>query len=428
MKPGDKFQITLKDNSKKEGLVMPSRDKSILVLKLKSGYNLGIKKTKIKSKKKLKNTTKKQKTKKITQNKKLKKITILHTGGTIASKVDYTTGGVISKFTPEEILKMFPELKSIANISSRLIANMWSHDLRFYHYNKLAKEVQKEVKKGAKGVIITLGTDTMQYLTSALSFILEDINIPVIITGAQRSSDRGSTDGGINLIAASNFITKTNFVGVAVCMHADTNDNLCNITHGCKVRKMHTSRRDAFRPINVKPIAQVDPKGNIKYLSTYTKTHKNKLKLKLFKENIKTGILKIHTNMWPEQFKAYKNFKGLIIEGTGLGHTPGEVMDKATSSHKTIFNELKKLSKTCTVAMASQCIYGRVDMNIYTKGVKLQEIGVIGNLCDMTPETAFIKLSWLLSNYKKKEIKGLFETNLRGELTPKTKFTEKFLQ
>ncbi len=429
MKTGDYIQVVLKSGVVHTGLVIPGKDNKYISLKLESGYNVGILKSDIKSTKQLtKPKQQKQEQKIQTQKQGLKKITILHTGGTIVSKVNYATGGVISKFTPQDILNMFPELREIANVDSRLVANMWSDDARFYHYNKLAKEVEKEVKKGVAGIIIGSGTDTMHYTSAALSFILENINIPVLIVGAQRSSDRGSSDAGINLIAAANFITKTNFAGVAICMHSDANDNECWILNGCKVRKMHTSRRDAFRPININPIASVDQKGNIHYLSDYQKQHSSKLKLKLFNEKIKVGILKIHTNMYPEQFRAYKGFKGLVLEATGLGHTPGDFIDASTKIHKQIVNELKNLAKKSVVAMSSQCIYGRINMNVYSKGIMLQELGIIGNLCDMTPETSFIKLSWLLSNYKKREdIKKLFETNLRGEISSKSNYEDKFI-
>jgi len=426
-KIGDQIDILTKSGGKYIGLFIPSHNKNIISIKLDSGYNIGINKTKIKKIKLLKKSKQvKLKTKKITKNQQLKNITILHTGGTIASQVDYNTGGVISKFTPEEIVAMFPELEQIVNIDSKLIAEMWSDDARFYHYNKLAKEIQKQIKKGIDGIIITSGTDTLHYTSAALTFILENINIPVLIVGAQRSSDRGSSDAGMNLICAAQFISKTNFVGIASCLHSTSSDNSCDIIHGCKVRKMHTSRRDAFKSINTEPVAIVNNKGQINYLSNYTKKHNQELKLRLFKENLKVGLLKIHTNMYPEQFSVYKNFKGLVIEGTGLGHTPGDVIDDSTRIHKNIINEIKKLLKSTTIAMASQCIYGRINMNVYSKGRILKELGIIGDQLDMTPETSFIKLAWLLSNYKKQEVKILFHENLRGELTKRILYKEDF--
>ncbi|MEK6916569.1 MAG: Glu-tRNA(Gln) amidotransferase subunit GatD, partial [Nanoarchaeota archaeon] len=259
-KSGDKVEVTTSDKTFK-GVVMPSPELSktdSLILKLANGYNMGIAKSKIKKVKILKQYKNiKEKKRKSPVKEKLPIISILHTGGTIASKVDYQTGGVISRFTPEEIVSQFPELRDIANIRSRLIRNMWSEDIRFAHYNLIAKEIQKEAKKGVAGIIITHGTDTLHYSSAALSFMLGNLGIPVILVGAQRSSDRGSTDAGMNLICAANFIIKTDFSGVAICMHGSISDNFCNILPATKSRKLHTSRRDAFKPVNDTLIAKV---------------------------------------------------------------------------------------------------------------------------------------------------------------------------
>ena len=183
-----------------KGKIMPSTDKNIITIKLDSGYNIGIKKQKIKSiiiEKKYK--IKKQMTKKIPIKKNLPTISILHTGGTIASKIDYETGAVIAKFTPEELIEMVPELKDIANIKCKFVANIQSESMRFPHYNLIAKAIEKEIKETKpKGIIITHGTDTLHYTSAALSFILENLPIPVILVGAQRSSDRGSSDAPMN--------------------------------------------------------------------------------------------------------------------------------------------------------------------------------------------------------------------------------------
>ena len=304
---GDLVKIETKEETF-EGVLMPE-EKGVVVVKLRSGYNIGIDKSKIKKisitekRKELKSTTLQ-----LDQNKSLPKISILHTGGTIASKVDYETGGVISRFTPEEIISMFPELKNIAQLSSRLVRNMWSDDMRFAHYNILAKEIEKEVKSGADGIIITHGTDTLHYTGAALSFALENLPIPVILVGAQRSSDRASSDAGMNLICASEFIAKTDFAGVVLCMHDKTSDSKCAILPGVKCRKMHSSRRDAFKAINTTSIATVDSDSRkIDFLRTdYNKKDKNrKLQLKLFDEKLKVGLLKIHTNMYSSEFKSY---------------------------------------------------------------------------------------------------------------------------
>ena len=279
-KTGDSVVVETKDK-KLNGILMPVPDseKDTIILKLESGYNIGIDKKNVRAIKLVKSPVeKKQKSAEIKTNKKLPTISILHTGGTIASKVDYKTGGVIAKFSANEIIDMFPELKKIANIKSRKIASMQSEMMRFVHYNLMAKEVENEIKSGTDGIIITHGTDTMHYTSAALSFILDDLPVPVILVGSQRSSDRGSSDAGLNLISACYFIANSDFADVAICMHENLNDESCLILPALKTRKMHTSRRDAFRPINTTPIVRVN--FNFKNISFLNKNNNKKEKRK----------------------------------------------------------------------------------------------------------------------------------------------------
>ena len=416
---GDYVEISTKDE-KFKGCLIPSTNKDIYVLKLDSGYNIGINKNKIKKIIRLKKfSAKKENIGKIVQKKNLRTISILHTGGTLASRVSYETGAVSAKFTAEEILAMFPELKEIANVHSHLVSNMFSEDLRFSHYNLIAKAVQKEVEKGVHGIIITHGTDTMHYTAAALSFILQDLNIPVILVGAQRSSDRGSSDSGLNLLCAANFIVKTNFSGVAICMHESMSDENCLILPGLKTRKLHSSRRDAFKAVNTLPIARVSKQGKVDFISSYEKRSSKKLKLKLINEKLKIGLLKSHPHMYANEIKTYSNFDGLVLEGTGLGHMPINKIDNLTKENEVIYNELSKLSKKIPIVMTTQALFGLVNMNVYSTGRKLLQAGILGNYTDLLAETAFIKLAWLLSNYNKTEVRGLVNKNLRGEINEK---------
>lgn len=431
-KPGDEVRIVTKDDTF-SGVLMPTPDyqEGIVVLKLDSGYNIGIDKKSISrmellTRYKADKEEQKQAEKK-DKHAKLPEITILHTGGTIASKVDYKTGGVISRYSPEELLALFPELKDIAWVHSRLIRNMWSEDMRFSHYNILAKEVMEEAKRGVAGVIITHGTDTLHYSSAALAFSLEDIGIPVILVGSQRSSDRGSSDAAMNLLNAAYFITAVQgkFSGVGICMHENMNDDSCLILPACKTRKMHTSRRDAFRPINALPLARVDYRqkmvSRLDSSSTQWSAGSKKPGLKLFKEDLKIGVLKAHTNMYASEFLAYKGFPGLVIESMGLGQVPINEIDELTKEHTKIKKALKTLVDSGTIVVfAPQTIYGRVHMDVYQTARDLQELGIIGHLSDMTPETTFIKLAWLLSNYPKEKAKELMLTNLRGELSDRS--------
>jgi glutamyl-tRNA(Gln) amidotransferase subunit D len=422
-KQGEQLEI-LTDTNEFKG-VFVKEDKEFLVLKLPNGYNIGVAKRRIKETKSVgkpkEHETKHEKEK---HNPKLPTIAILHTGGTIASKVDYSTGAVIAQFTDSEFLSLFPEIKEVANIKTKLIRNMQSEMMRFPHYNLIARAVAEEAESGVDGIILTQGTDTLHCTAAALAFTLEGIGIPVIIVGSQRSSDRGSTDAAMNVIAAASFIVNSDFSGVGICMHENNSDESCVILPACKTRKMHTSRRDAFRPINASPIASVNvEKKKIEFMaaSAYEKKDKKrKVALKLFNEKLKIGLVKCHIQMFASEILGYKDFDGLVVELLGIGHVPSMKVDEFTEENDRILQAIAELAKKMPVVGAPQTIYGRINMNVYTPGKQLLEAGVIGNYCDMTPETAFIKLAWLLSNHKKGEIKELFEKDLRGEISERS--------
>jgi len=423
------FGDTVKVHTKEqiyEGILLPRPeifDDNFTVIKLDNGYNIGIENKRIE---KIEVVSKYQKKKeerhKIEHKEGLPNISILHTGGTIASKVDYRSGGVVAAFSPEDIVSMFPELAEIANIDSELIANMWSDDLRFPHFKLIAKVIEKKLKEGVDGVIIGMGTDNLAVASAALAFIIEQTPIPIILVGAQRSSDRGSSDAAMNLICAAEFIAKTDFAGVAICMHEHSDDKTCAILPPTKTKKLHSSRRDAFKPVNDTIIARVDYNSRkIEFIKkSYNKKDKNrKLVIKPNMEE-KVGLLKITINMFPEQFEFFKGYKGLVIEGTGLGHTPGHVPNDLAKIHEKIFPAIKKvIDSGCVVVMTTTCVFGRVEMQVYSKGRDLLNLGVIPSE-DMLPETAFVKLAWLLGNYKKDEVKELIRKNLRGEISERS--------
>ncbi len=424
--PQDKVKIITKDKEI-EGILMPTESEDSVFIKLDSGYNIGIDKKTVKKIDILqKKVEKQQKKKAIKESKSLKKIAILHTGGTIASKVNYETGGVIAAFSAEDLLEMVPELATISNIETELVANMMSEDMRTSNYKKLAKAIKKHAESGADGIIIGHGTDTLAYTAAALSFIFESINIPVLLVGSQRSSDRGSTDSASNLICAAHFITQTDFAGVAVCMHHTSDDKTCAILPGTKTRKMHTSRRDAFKPINADPIALIDyEKGKISHqANNYPKKQKeSKIILKdKFDESV--GLLKTHPFMGDKIFEFFtKNYDAIILEATGLGQAPTNKGEE----HLKNYELLKKyIQKGGIVAVTSQCIYGRVHPDVYVNLRRLANIGCI--FCeDMLPETALIKLSWLLGNYDAKKASELLTQDLRGEISDRSLYKEEFI-
>ncbi len=415
-----------KDGTAFTGTIVPSKDQSMLALKLNSGYNINIKLDGKTSAKKISEGkgVGKPKPAKLEKKPGLPTVSILQIGGTIAARVDYRTGAVFVNYEPEDLIALVPELGQMANIESRLVSNMFSEDMRFAHYKVIAKEIEKEAKKDIKGIVLPHGTDTMTYTAAALEFMLKDIQIPVILVGAQRSTDRGSTDAIMNLICAFEFITKTDFVGVGICMHETSEDKCGAILPPCKTRKMHTSRRDAFKPVNDTAIARINfETKKIDFLKDYRKKDPAK-KLELL-GNIeeKTALVKVYPNFFAKQIEFFRKnkFKGVVIEGTGLGQAPVGTPNSLCGENKKIMKEMALLAKSgCIIAMTSQCIFGAVQMHIYANAVDLVNIGVLPGK-DMLPETAFVKLAWLLGNYKnKEEIKRLFQTNLRGEINERT--------
>ncbi|MBW2993659.1 Glu-tRNA(Gln) amidotransferase subunit GatD, partial [Candidatus Woesearchaeota archaeon] len=257
-KEGDRVRVITKEEDF-EGILMPRPELlgiGITVIKLDNGYNIGIEKKNIKSIKVIEAYKPKKTSKKKTPvNKKLPAIAILSCGGTISSRVDYKTGGVYADYTAEDFTAMCPELSEIANIKAKQIMSVMSEDMHAEEWKKIAKAAAEELKK-SEGVVVTMGTDTLHYCTAAVSFFLKNLSKPVVFTAAQRSIDRPSSDAFMNLICAVR-AAASDIAEVMSCLHGTSNDDYCLLIRGTKVRKMHTSRRDAFRPINDLPIAKV---------------------------------------------------------------------------------------------------------------------------------------------------------------------------
>lgn len=428
-------------DSEFNGILMPhpgSSEPDTIIVKLGSGYNVGIKcgpstKIGLVSKKSSEEKIPEAATvmpqqKKSTGGSNKPKIAILHTGGTIASRVDKRTGAVFSSFKPEDLMAMFPEIGEIADVTSaKLVRNMLSEDITSEHYKLLADEIAHQVASGVDGIIIGHGTDTLHYTAAALSFMLDGLAIPVIFVGAQRSSDRGSSDAAMNLVCAAQFIAKTRegFAGggVAICLHGKIDDDYCLINPGCKTRKMHSSRRDAFQAINDFSTAKVWPDGRLEWMKKNEGHAYTGKKLGLFtKMEKRVGLVKIHPDFDPALLKFYESagYRGLVLEGTGMGHMPVTELDEFTASNKENLEILKRMiGNGCVIVMTTQTIYGRVDMNIYSTGRDLLKAGVIGGE-DMLPETAFVKLKWLIGNFGPGRARELIGKNMRGEITERT--------
>lgn len=387
-------------------------DDGYLVIKLSSGYNIGVA---------IENTTcelieKGEKPKigydetEIPHDDAKQNISIVSTGGTVSSVIDYRTGAVHPKFTASDLVKANPELLDYANYNVKALYNILSEDMKPEYWVKAAEEIANDISNGADGVVIAHGTDTMHYTAAALSFMIKT-PVPIIITGAQRSSDRPSSDANINLID-SVVAAKSDIAEVCVCMHGSLNDEYTYLHKGTKVRKMHTSRRDTFRSINAQPIAKIqNRKVNINPEYDYVKRGSQELELNTSIED-KVGFVKSFPGISNEYIEYHidKGYKGLVIEGTGLGHVPNDLIDSLKRAQ----------DENIPVIMTSQCLYGRVNMNVYSTGRNIIDAGVISGL-DMTPETAYVKLCWALGqsdDYGK--VKEIMQENIAGEFSKKS--------
>jgi len=429
VKEGDLVAVSWKGQHLR-GFLLPrieAGDQEALVVKLESGYNVGLNARDVGSLEKVGPRMEIGKIPKIEfkKNENLPDISFIATGGTIGTHLDYKTGGVYMCRTPEEVLATTPELENIVNLRSTISPfTIASEDVNYTHWQKMAKLVAKELNTGSEGVILTHGTDCLHYTSAALSFMLRDLCKPVAVVGAQRSPDRSSFDGSLNLIAAARYCT-SDFAEVATVMHANSSDDCCFAIRGTKARKMHTSRRDAFRSINEKPLAKIYPDGRIEKLNeNYNKRRSGMVYTDTVFEP-RTAILKVYPGADPAMldFLVQKKYKGVVIEATGLGHVPtgvGGIKAGPLAGKLSWIPAVRRaVDKGIVVCITSQTIYGRVHPFIYRNLRMLHAAGA--TFCeDMTTETAYVKLGWLLGHkLRSEEVKRRMLENIAGEINPR---------
>ena len=393
------------------GIIMPRyehSDDKHLVLKLKSGYNIGLEIEKIEKIEKISSSEKSIEKKEILEeNPTLPKILLLSTGGTIASKVDYRTGAVTPVLTAEELNSSVPELAKIANVDAKVLFSEYSENIMPEHWLKIAEKLKEYSTSNYSGIIIAHGTDTMHYTSSFLSFALAGFPIPIALVGSQRSSDRASSDAALNLIGAIKFLVGCKTNGVYVVMHQDENDETIACHLGTRVRKNHTSKRGAFQTIGNNPafiIVNDQIQRNIKDEFFKVKEFQPRINL-----NTKVALVKYHPGYDPSLLGKIieMNYSGIIFEGTGLGHIG-----------KTMYDNVKKANeKGIFLGMTSQCIDGRVGMTVYESGRDLLNLGII-SLKNMIPEVALVKAMWALGNsVTLDDVKRVMLQNIASEIS-----------
>ena len=392
------------------GILMPryeTSEDSHIVLKLKSGYNIGIELDKIKDVEKISSPEEKREESSVKEaDSSLPKILLLSTGGTIASKVDYRTGAVTPALTASDLNDAVPEIGNIANIDAEVLFSEYSENLQPEHWVETAKKIESVANLDYKGVIVAHGTDTMHYSSAFLSFALSGLKIPVVFVGSQRSSDRPSSDAASNLIAAARFIAMTDVNGVYVVMHHNESDETISCHIGTRVRKNHASKRSAFETIGSDPAFLILDEKIIKNVENefFKETFNPRLGI-----DTRVALVKYHPGYEPKQIDALIDlgFKAIIFEGTGLGHVG-----------KTMYSAIKKASDHgLFLGMTSQCIDGRVRMTVYESGRDLLELGIVP-LENMIPEVELVKTMWALGNSEDNNgLKKLLLENISSEFS-----------
>ena len=409
MNPGDRVSVE-REGQRYEGVLMPSTTSEHLVVKLPGGYNVGIEREAA-------STTVLEsdvyaiepgasagaEVSEIAFDEDLPTVSLISTGGTIASTVDYRTGAVTARFDAEDVLRAVPDLAGRANYRGRVVANILSENMTPDVWASLAGAVHDEVDAGADGVVVMHGTDTMQYTAAALAFALET-PVPVVLTGSQRSADRPSSDNVVNAVCAVE-AAKADCAEVLVCMHATESDTACALHRGVRVRKNHTSRRDAFETVGRAPLGEVDyTTGDVTMRRDgYRRRGEAALEIEADLDP-DVELVKFAPGMDPALLEACAGKSGIVVEGTGLGHVASELIPAIEAL----------VDDGTVVVMTSQCIWGRVCDRVYDTGRDLLDAGVI-EAEDTLPGTALVKLMWALANAD--DVAAAMRTSLAGELT-----------
>jgi len=414
---GDEVKVRLAQEEV-EGIFLDSFDSSIVLLKLSSGYNIGIPKENILAGRVLKKF--KEVKKEVNEEKEGKKeivkdkIGLVVTGGTIAAKLDAKRGGVSWLTGVSEFKRFYPKLFEMVDVKSIEVPFMISSEaMSFEHWKQIAESVKKMLDdEEIKGVIVTHGTDFLHYTSAALSFFLPNLSKPVILTYSQRSIDRASSDANLNLQCAAKMAI-SDCAEVMLVGHADVNDDFCFALRGSKVKKLHSSMRNAFKPVNCEPIAKVWS-DKVEFVSNYKPRSGKKTGLDV-EYSDKVALVKFYPGQDASILDFYAlKYKGIVLEVGGLGHLP-----VSESSHSWIPTLKKHIRNGLVVCASAQTVYGRLDPWVYSNGRELVDAGVIF-LEDMLSETAFVKLGFILGHFGwKKNIKEKMLENFTGELNNK---------
>ncbi|HUX99966.1 MAG TPA: Glu-tRNA(Gln) amidotransferase subunit GatD [Candidatus Deferrimicrobium sp.] len=405
----------VKDKRVARGIILPrsefNPDTNHVNLKLKNGYNVGIEITDA-----LKITVYSQEIgeyklpeKIVPFIEQLPTIALLGTGGTIAARLDYRTGAVFPAFSPGELFTAIPELAEICNLLPEVVYEVLSEDLDPNYWLELATIIHNKIKnEKVDGVVVGHGTDTMAFTGTALSFLLQNLPVPIILVGSQRSSDRPSSDSAINLMNAIACAAQADIAEVLVCMLGSSNHSYDLLHRPAHLRKMHSSRRDAFKTIGTIPFGKVENRNITIHENNYRKRNKEREIKAALKIDPKVSLIYHYPGIQPELIETLidKKYHGIVLAGTGLGHISKNLLDPIK----------RAIEEKIAVVMTVQTLWGFTGMQVYQRGREELSIGIIPGH-SMLPETAYVKLCWVLGHTRNPdEVKQMMLTNIAGEL------------
>jgi len=396
------------------GIILPrseTSDELHLVVKLDTGYNIGIHHSSILDIKEIDfiKADYHIPEKEFPFNPDNKLVRLFGTGGTIASRLDYRTGAVIPAFSPGELYASVPELADICNLETIKLYGVFSENITHKEWIELSIAIKNAIEEGIHGIVIGHGTDTMHYTSAILSFMIQQSPIPIVMVGSQRSSDRPSSDAAMNLIHATKTASTSDIAEVLVCMFGPTSDQYGLLHRGTRVRKMHSSSRSTFRTISDIPLATVDKDCVTPIRSDYFKRREDKNCVINASFDNRVSIVYYYPGMKPDIIESLidNGYRGIVFAGTGLGHV-----------NKPLYPVLKKArDANIAVYMTVQTLWGYVQMNVYETGRDMMELGVVP-ASNMLPEVCFVKLGWALSlNQDLEKVKNIMLTSIAGEIT-----------
>ena len=378
-----------------EGLILPrseTSDENHLVLKLFSGYNVGVRYDTIVG---IQKTGFRRASYKIPEgtfpvDPGKPRVILYGTGGTIASRLDYRTGAVIPAFSPGELYGSVPELADVCNLETEKLFGVFSENMGAEQYLVLAERIGQAIRDGYDGVVVGHGTDTMHHTAAALTYMVRNPPVPIVMVGSQRSSDRPSSDAALNLIRSTWAAAHGPIAEVMVCMFGPTSDRYNLLHRGTRVRKMHSSYRSTFRTLSDIPLGIVR-KGELQPLKRDFRKRRPDRDVEVracFDDRV--TILYYYPNMKPDVIDALvqAGYRGIVIAGTGLGHVNRKVYPALERAHRA----------GVQLYMTLQTLWGFVQMNVYDTGREIQQLGVVP-LANMLPEVAYIKLGWALGAF-----------------------------